>query len=105
MIEKFKNYINLKKSNMEISIKDLVTYIKPLEWVSKNDYICAEPDGLRWKYYITSIEDKFELALIDDCCDWNRKSHKFYNDLYKAKQVAEKHYLKVIKSFLHKRSI
>lgn len=94
--------------NISISIKNnknLITYIKPLKWSTKNDDIYAEPDGLRWKYYITRNGNKFELALIDDSCNYNKELFKFYNHVNKAKSVAEKHYLQVIKSLFIKETI
>ena len=71
--------------------------LKPLQWNKQNDGTeYANPHGLRWMYYITRLNNQFELALIDNNGDWDHDMLIYYTAIMDAKQTANNHYMKVI---------
>ena len=69
--------------------------IKKLDWIYREDWVVhADPEGLRWAYYIKPLNDKFELAFIDD--SGNIGEVVIYDNLVSAQHYAQKHYESII---------
>lgn len=67
--------------------------IRPLIWNHResDNVVHADPEGMRWSYYIKPEQNKFQLAYIDDNENFSEHGVDFDN-LESAKEIATEHY-------------
>lgn len=67
--------------------------IRPLIWnhCELDNIVHADPEGMRWSYYIKPEQNKFQLAYIEENGDFNEHGVDF-DSLESAKEVATSHY-------------
>lgn len=76
---------------------------KQLIWNKRDDgVIHSDPEGLRWAYYIYSIEDsdQFELVLIDEDGNSDEELTTIHDSIEKAQQAAQQHFADILRKHL-----
>ncbi|MFN8769458.1 MAG: hypothetical protein ACK5Z5_09485 [Neisseriaceae bacterium] len=82
--------------------------IKKLKWiVEENNTMYAQLDGLPWTYYITQINDKFEVVTISKDINYISNCDLFIicDSLSEAQIVADNHYAKAISNIINENII
>ncbi|MFN8788398.1 MAG: hypothetical protein ACK5Z5_02835 [Neisseriaceae bacterium] len=82
--------------------------IKKLQWiVEENNTMYAQLDGLPWTYYITQINDKFEVVTICKNINYigNYGLFVICDSLSEAQLEANNHYAKAISNIMNENII
>jgi hypothetical protein len=77
--------------------------IKPLEWHKYQDIngVYAAPEDLKWRYSIIVRKDgKIEFALLDQYFEYAANFPQFYSSILEAQEIAAKHYMSLLESFI-----
>ena len=77
--------------------------IKPLKWKTRLTYdnisiVEAEPQGLKYSYYISPKNNQYQLTFIEEIGQEEDNNH--YATVDSAKIAAEKHYKSIVQNLL-----
>jgi hypothetical protein len=77
--------------------------LKSLQWKQHEKFNCiyAEPYGLAWKYYITTLKNgAIEFALLNNNYEYEFGFPEIYSSINEAQEKALQHYLSTIEQLV-----